>query len=152
MASGAPPCSLLTHPGSTDWSGSSPVTLTHDTSFHGMSSCMINVRRKFAAGLRKLCLQKRDLDATVKRRDEARTDILAKASPQLLHEGFQTFFPNPVRSHYTAITFSPRLPLLQRVINLASDQRKRNLILLASGAVAIVACGALALRRVQSRI
>ena len=96
-------------------------------------------------------VQTRDLDATVKRRDEARTDMLHSASPQLLHEGYQTYFPNPVRSHYTAITFSPRLPLLQRIANIACDQRKRNIILLASGALAVVACSTFALKRMQSR-
>ena len=58
-------------------------------------------------------LQTQDVDATISRRDSARLELREKFSPELLLEGFRTFFPNPVRSRHTAITFSPRRPPFQ---------------------------------------
>lgn len=91
-----------------------------------------------------LLVQTLDLDATIKRRDEARTALLKAASPELLLEGYQTYFPNPVRTHYTAITFSPRLPITQRMANYLMEPKGQ--ILLATGIATTLALSAVAFR------
>lgn len=81
-----------------------------------------------------MSLQTKDVDATIKRRDNARLELREQASPQLLLEGYRTFFPNPIRSRHTAITFSPQRPPLQWLLAwLESDPTSA---LLSSGALA----------------
>lgn len=82
-------------------------------------------------------MQHRDLDATVKKRDNARLATRETVTPATLLEGYRTHFPDPVRSHYTAVTFSPKLPLGLRVLGQFTPQN----LVLASGTLAAVGCG-----------
>ena len=51
--------------------------------------------------------------------------------------GCRTYFPYPVRSRHTAITFSPRLPLQLRLLSVLPDT-KQKAALWTSGALAAV--------------
>ena len=94
------------------------------------------------------CVQHGDLDATIKRRDDARTATRESVTPAALLHGYRTHFPCPVRSHYTAVTFSPKLPLGLRLLGLLTPQN----LILASTTLAAVGCGVFwALRWAKSR-
>ena len=94
-------------------------------------------------------LQFDDLDGAVERRETARNTFRESVSPETLQQAFCRIMPHPVRSRYTAITFSPQLPLAVRAIQ--SLQTTQGKILWSVGVCTVLTAAFCVLRKLWSR-
>lgn len=94
-----------------------------------------------------LTLQTEDLDGALERRDKARDQFRRGVTPFALLQAYKTYFPFPVRSRYTVITFSPRLPILARLALKLSSQNTRVLALYSAGLCTAILASIFAFKR-----